>query len=87
MKIIKNLSEISIGDYILYKLEDLNIDRVYKVLEIHSAGISKREFIYSSDKKNHANAFISSSTFRNGLWFLLDQEEANYYLKLMIFSS
>lgn len=84
MKLIQNFSEVNIGDLILYKIEDIN--RVYSVLGIDFDGIHDRKLIYSSDGA-HSNAFISRTVIKNTCWYLLNEKEVNYYLKLMIFSS
>jgi len=82
MKQIDSISEVKQGDYILCKIGSNN-NRVYKVLVIDVNIIYDREAIYSSDG-SFSNHPISKFPLN---WYILNKKEANYYLKLAIFSS
>lgn len=84
MKQIDRISEVKQGDYILCEIGSNN--RVYKVLAIDVNSIYDREAIYSSDG-SFSNYPISNFPLQNRNWYLLNEKEINYYLKLAIFSS
>lgn len=90
MKLITNINNVNVGDFILVYLPKHEATRVYKIIQIDNQKIIKREFIYSSDggfSKSIMtnNSFNSSYSDHTDLWYLLDEKEINYYLKLAVF--
>ena len=83
MKLITNINNVNVGDFIIFT--GRKGDRVYRVLGKTNSVIFDREPVYSDDG-GFSNSIIDNFDFiTDPFWYLLNEKEINYYLKLAIF--